>query len=473
MTAHITRRLASTAITAMLALSVAACGGGSDASPSTKPASDTSIDAPQDTSVASQDTSVASQDTSVASQDTSVAADPTTDPQGDREVTEFVGGPGIDIDAKTITVAALSPLTGPAEIIGVPATAGQRAYFQALNAAGGIDGWTIELLESDSQYNPQIHKQLYDEVSGDIALLSQSVGSPTTAAIVDDVVADGMTVLPASLALPLCRIPNMVLFGTPYRLDVMNGFQWLVDERDAAEGAPVAIVYQDDEYGQDGLAGFQAATDSLGFDNVGEFTFGRTDTDFTPLVQTLQSSGAEYVQLTATPSQTGPILAQAAQSGYNPTWLLSGPSWDEALLTRAGIPAEVFSDAYVVTSIAPWGEPGIAGMDEMIANSARFTPDQAPSIFYVVGYAQGRIVESIFATAIANGDLSRAGIAAAAAQQPGIAMDGFMPDLSLSSEDRIPSRESSVFAIDPDAPSSMRRVAALFSGPLAKEASCE
>src|SRR5260221_8983240 len=48
-------------------------------------------------------------------------------------------GPGVDVQAKTITLGILTPLTGPiAAPIGIPLTAGGEPFLKAVNHTGGI-----------------------------------------------------------------------------------------------------------------------------------------------------------------------------------------------------------------------------------------------------------------------------------------------------------------------------------------------
>ncbi|HEY6378383.1 MAG TPA: ABC transporter substrate-binding protein, partial [Candidatus Dormibacteraeota bacterium] len=53
------------------------------------------------------------------------------------------GGPGVDTTAKTINLGILTPLSGPAALIGKPLTLGQETWFKHVNDNGGIDGWKI------------------------------------------------------------------------------------------------------------------------------------------------------------------------------------------------------------------------------------------------------------------------------------------------------------------------------------------
>ncbi len=64
-----------------------------------------------------------------------------------------IGGPGVDVAAKTIRIGDINALTGPASALGKPVAAGHRAFFKSLNASGGIDGWKVRLTIKDSGYS--------------------------------------------------------------------------------------------------------------------------------------------------------------------------------------------------------------------------------------------------------------------------------------------------------------------------------
>ena len=84
---------------------------------------------------------------------------------------------------KTITLGVLTPLTGPAALIGNPLTNGQKSFFDNVNANGGIDGWKVNLTVQDSKYDPQTQVQDYNQIAPNVLFLGQSLGSPTTQAI--------------------------------------------------------------------------------------------------------------------------------------------------------------------------------------------------------------------------------------------------------------------------------------------------
>src|SRR5438270_2847527 len=93
-------------------------------------------------------------------------------------------GPGVDVTHKTITLGILSPYSGPvADPIGKPLAKGVEVYFDSINARGGIDGYKVKFLEEDTQYNPQLEVQLYNQIHTKVAMIAESLGTPPTLAI--------------------------------------------------------------------------------------------------------------------------------------------------------------------------------------------------------------------------------------------------------------------------------------------------
>ena len=165
-------------------------------------------------------------------------------------------GPGVDAATKTIRVGELSALSGPAAALGKPVVAGHQAFFEALNARGGIDGWKIDLTVKDTGYQPQQHVQAFNQLKGDIAILN-SFGSPTTKAIQPQFQGEKLVTVPASFDSIWGTDPTVAPVGTPYSIDVANALDYVTDG--GAKKPKVGIIYQNDEYGADGLRGFDAA----------------------------------------------------------------------------------------------------------------------------------------------------------------------------------------------------------------------
>ena len=158
----------------------------------------------------------------------------------------------------------------------------------------------------------------------------------------------------------------MAPVGTPYSIDVANALDYVTDG--GAKKLKIGIIYQNDEYGADGLRGFEAAKEALGFTDAGRQSYKPGDTDFTAQVQKLKAAGAEAVVVTALPSATGPIVGTAATLGFTPQWILQGPSYIEQLITKDGTTgakptpvAAALKGAIVTSFSAPWGDEDAPG----------------------------------------------------------------------------------------------------------------
>jgi ABC-type branched-subunit amino acid transport system substrate-binding protein len=365
-------------------------------------------------------------------------------------------GPGVDAAAKTVRVGDLNALSGPAAALGKPVAAGHKAYFDALNARGGIDGWKVELAVEDTGYQPQQHVQAYNAIKGDIAILN-SFGSPTTKAIQPQFDREKLVTIPASFDSVWGTDATVAPVGTPYSIDIANALDYATEG--GAKKLRVGIIYQNDEYGADGLRGFEAAREALGFSDAGHQSYKAGDTDFTAQVQKLKAAGADAVVVTALPSATGPIVGTAATLGFTPQWILQGPSFIEQLITEDGTekakptPVAPALESAIVTSFsAPWGAKDAPGMEQLLADQKQYAPQQTPSIYFALAYAQGMVVEQILRKAIESGDLSREGVLAAKQNLGEVDLGGITPAVTYTPEGGPPSRSSLITEIDASVP---------------------
>ena len=378
------------------------------------------------------------------------------------------GGPGVDLTNKTITLGILTPLSGPvAAPIGLPLTKGMETYFKSVNANGGVDGFQIKLKEEDSKYDPATEVEDYNAIEGQVAMFAQSLGTPTTQAIVPLTHRDKVLVTVAGLDSYLAREPYMVLAGTPYRLQVENAFDYVVNQLHIANPT-TAIIYQNDGYGQDGLTGYNEAVSNYHMNNVGEATYEATDTtaqQFVPAVAKIKASGAKFVFLTAVPTAAANIIGTAHALGYDPQWILQSPAFFTGLMAVPGLNLLLAHEAWVVGQGALWGS-NAPGMQEMLSDVAKYAPGQQPDGFFESGYTLAKITYAILKKAADDKDLSRAGLFNAFNSIGTVDVGGLLPTLSYGSSpnQRVPSRDSIIFAIDPTQVGDVKPLTGDFTG---------
>ena len=374
-------------------------------------------------------------------------------PGGSAASATVKGGPGVDVAAKTIRIGDINALSGPASALGKPVAAGHRAFFKALNASGGIDGWKIRLTIKDSGYQPQQHVQIYNAIRNEVALLN-SFGSPPTKAIQALLDRDKLVTTPASFDSIWGADPVIAPVGTPYSYDIANVLDYYTKHGD--EKPKIGIIYQNDEYGRDGLRGYEAARKALGFQEGGRQTFKAGDTEFTAQIQKLKTAGAQAVVVVALPSSTGPIVGTAASLGFTPQWILQGPAFLEQLITKDGSRkakptpvAGALKGALVTSFSAPWDDPGAPGMKQLVIDHDKYEPGQPPSIYFALAYAASKVQAEILRKAIADGDLSRAGILKAKQNLGKVDLGGVTPSVTYTPDGGPPSTKSLITRIDP------------------------
>jgi ABC-type branched-subunit amino acid transport system substrate-binding protein len=387
-------------------------------------------------------------------------------------------GPGVDASAKTITLGVLTPLSGPVAVIGKPLTNGQQAFFNSINAGGGLDGWKINLLQRDDQYSPQLHVQFYNEIVGEVAMIGQSLGSPTTKAIQSLADQAGIVIGAATQSSSWVTDKVMAVIGTPYAVDVANGVDYIVNQK-AKKDAKIGIVYQNDEYGLDGLRGYEAAKSAYNFHDVGRATYAATDTDFSSQALAMKNAGAEYVFLTAVPGAAGKLIGAAATIGYHPTWVLQGPAWTEYLMTKAGTiedtahkqplyPLLGGGNTWVLGYEAQWGDTKTPGMAKFLDDTTKYGSGQIPDYYYMYGYGLAKVEAAILKKAIESGDLTRAGILNAKLNLGTVDLGGLLPSVDYTPALGPVSRKTSISVVDPTVPGFLKPASGFFESDAAK-----
>jgi ABC-type branched-subunit amino acid transport system substrate-binding protein len=387
----------------------------------------------------------------------------------------FKAGPGVDTKTKTISLGVLSPLSGPVASIGKPLTAGEQTYFDALNAGGGIDGWKVKLVKRDTKYDPQTEVQQYNGISGDVAFIAQSLGSPTTKAIQPLASQQKMLIGAAAQDSALTTDPVMAVIGTPYAIDVANALHYIAGQSGAAK-PKIGIIYQDDEYGQDGLRGYTAGLDTYHFDDVARATYKATDTDLTAQIQKLRKAGARYVFFIGVPGAGANVVGTASSQGYNPTWVFQGPAWSEYLMSSTGTPKgkptavakALASNVWVLGYTAQWGDKNVPGMEQFLADTKQYAASQIPDYYYMYGYAMAKMEAAVLRKAIASGDLTREGILDAKLNLGSVDLGGLVPPIDYTPALGPVSRQTEIAKVSASSPGFLKQFRTYFTGDAAQ-----
>ena len=320
------------------------------------------------------------------------------------------GAPGstTGFDGTTITVGAISPQTGIASIIGIPLTAGNQVYFDALNAKGGIAGkYKVKLEVRDSAYNSNTAQQNYSDLRDKVAMLAQVLGTDITNALLTPMRQDDMVGAPATLDAQWVRDPNLLPVAGPYQIEAINGLAYWVNEG-GGKGKTLCVIRSDDLYGQAGLDGVKYAATKLDFHLGTVAEFPASSTDLTAQLQQVRS-GCDAVWLVALPTATIPTMGSAATQALDLRWIGQAPTW--VSLLASGATGDYMAKHFWLAAQGPqWGDTSSPGMKQMLDDIAKYKPDQKPDLYFAFGYAQALTVTKLLEKAVELGDLSHAGI---------------------------------------------------------------
>ena len=405
-----------------LALVAAACGGDDAADePAAAPAA---ADEPADEPAAADE----------PVDEPAAADEPADEPAAADEPAEAPAEIVFDfgVDEDTIRVGLNADLSGIFAPLVTQIVDGQEAFWEIVNDNGGVGGKMIVPVILDNAYDVPTHLANYEELSQEsdegVVIISQSTGSPHTAATSEMLIEDDLLAIPLSWYSgwqdPGVTGRNVMELYTSYCIEAMNGVEYMAK---ALGATTIAIISFPGEYGQDGATGAKMAAEALGlevvFDGEGQIIPG---SDQTPLITGLVEANPDIVWTTSNPTTTAEIMGGAYALGLRATWSGSSPSWNYQLLaTDLGpIADEVYWHS---TYTQLWNTDDTPGMRAMVEGMRAKRPDAPLSDSYIISWTEGMATLAVLEQAAANGDMTRAGIVEAFGQVS-VDFQGLAPD---------------------------------------------
>ena len=304
-------------------------------------------------------------------------------------------------------------------------------YWADVNANGGIGGMEVVIETRDTAYDPAMHVQLYEELKTQVVAFGHSTGSPQTMAINPQLQADGILAIPltwySGWSDPAIN-SNLVPHGVPYCIEAMNMIEYLTVQ--APDATTIAIASSPGDYGEDSNAGARLAAEALGLEIVYDGTGLINQADEATLTEVaggIASSGAELVWVTTSPTPFGSIYGQALAAGFSGAlWSGAGPTWNPALVAPDSPISEPLSnDFYISAYYAPWAaeSEGNAAVRDLVTAAGA-----DPLDYYAEGVIEATILHQALQTAYDAGDLTQAGVLAAAKGLESVTFGGLAPD---------------------------------------------
>ena len=234
-----------------------------------------------------------------------------------------------------ILLGATGPLTG-SESAYAPTLTGAHAYFDDVNAHGGVNGRKIVFKVEDDQYNPvetvQLTQKLVEQ-DGVFAIFN-SIGTEHALAVRDYL---NMHQVPQLFVGSGAAVIGNQHAKYPWTIGLLPSFsgegsiygRLIVKDHPKAK---IGVLYENDEYGQELLAGLKRGLGSHAGQIVGTQSYALLDTSIVSQVTALKASGADTFVIFALPQQSAQAFVAASKLGWKPTEYVTSVSIDPVVM---------------------------------------------------------------------------------------------------------------------------------------------
>jgi len=228
-----------------------------------------------------------------------------------------------------IIIGHFGPYSGPASAYGAIGKI-ETAYFEKINAEGGINGRKIKFISYDDAYSPpksveQTRKLIEQDK---VLFIFQSLGTAQNSAIQKYMNSKGIP--------QLFVATGATKFGDPKNFPWTMGWQpnYYAEAKNYAQhilenkpNAKIAVLMQNDDYGKDYLKGFEDGLgDKAATMIVAKVTYESTDPTVDSQMIQLKASGADTFFNVTTPKFAAQAIKKAAEIGWKPTQYLNSIS---------------------------------------------------------------------------------------------------------------------------------------------------
>jgi ABC-type branched-subunit amino acid transport system substrate-binding protein len=372
---------------------------------------------------------------------------------------------GNGVTDSEITVGMLTDLSGPFAAGAAVQVTETKAYWDQVNAGGGICGRDVVVDVQDHGYDPQKAVTLYRSMAPDVIALQQVLGGPTSSAVLPLAEQDDVYVGGVGWAGSALKYANNQLPGASNAIEAANAIDYMVDELGVAKGAKVGVVYFAGDYGNDALAGAQHAADERGLEVVAQEITPAT-TDLSAQASALAQAGVAGVVLAAAPTQLASLAGVLASQGANVPIIGMNPTFNPSLLKTPAADA-LLANAYSITSVAPYSSDaeGVKAANDLYAKA---DPQGAIGWEVPLAYVQAELLKQSLDGACKAGDLTPEGVVAALRDSSSVDTQGLLPDgLDYSEVGQSPTTTVYLSKVDATAPAGLKLVDEL-SGPSAE-----
>lgn len=315
----------------------------------------------------------------------------------DAEVQIPLAPVGLGVTDTEVTFGSSLALQGHAGYLGQETLRGAMSYLRHVNEQGGVHGRTVRVITRDDSYDPPKcldNTQRFlieDQVFG----LFCYVGTPTAVKIlplVEEAQVPLLGMFTGANALREPFMPYLINVRASYYQETSAVVEHLVQDLKLTR---IAVFYQYDAYGFDGLTGTELALKRFGLEPVARGSYVRGTHDITEGLERIRESGAEAVVMIGTSDPCANFIRKSLEKDYSPIfYMVSFVGAKE--LSRNLLQSETNSMDVIMSQVVP---PPI-GRDGTVAESAeeftrlleKYYPGEEPNFVGFEGYINAKVL---------------------------------------------------------------------------------
>jgi len=298
-------------------------------------------------------------------------------------------GPGVMDDR--IVFGQSAAFEGPAAALGLGMRAGILAAFHEINAKGGVNGRTLELVSYDDGYEPEsaienTHRLIRDD---EVFALIGEVGTPTSKAVQPIATEGFVPFIGPFTGARFLRDPslrNVINLRASYDQETEAWIEHLTQDLGLSR---IAILYQDDSFGRAGLTGVTDALNTRGLDLVAEGTYKRNTTAVKTALLAIRKAKAEAVVMVGAYKPCAAFIKLARLLDLDPVFV------NISFVGAKALAKELGSDGagVVVTQVVPFPEDTTIPLVARYRHALKAANSSAePGFVSLEGYMVGRLL---------------------------------------------------------------------------------
>ena len=313
--------------------------------------------------------------------------------------------PGVSPDR--VLFGQSAALSGPAAALGQGMRLGIQAAFAEINRRGGVHGRQLELVSLDDGYEPEAAlantRRLLQEEN--VFALIGPVGTPTSRAVEPVAAQAGAPYIGAFTGAEFLREPEEAPTAVNVRASYFQETDEMVERLIEDLGVSrIAVLYQDDSYGNAGLTGVRMALATRRRDLSGVAAYQRNTTAVKVAVLELRRADPEAVIIIGAYRPVAEFVRWARRVDFNPILMNISFVGSEALAADLG-PA---GEGVLITQVVPFPEDNSLRVVRNYREALRRQERGArPSFVSLEGYIVGRLTGEVLDRA--GPDLTRVG----------------------------------------------------------------